>query len=141
MITMKSSEITMRGHQDGNNMQSKKISELNMERRYHKRIYLHMKARIIWDDKTYDGYVEDVSESGIGSFVASSHKINNTLAPDDIIELNLQISPDKTMNLNCKIIWIKKGTFSGDTIGLGMQIIDTPSEYSAWINKLLLSSH
>ena len=123
-----------------NNKKQKRISEMNMERRFHKRIYLHMKARIISDDKTYDGYVEDVSESGIGSFVISSIKLKNTLATNDIIELNLQMPSDETMNLNCKVMWIKKGVFSDKTIGLGMQIIDTPAEYRDWINKLFLSN-
>jgi len=108
-----------------------------MERRFHKRIYLHMKARIIFDDETYEGYIENASENGIGSFIGSSLKSKDALTTNDIIELNLGNPLEETMHLNCKIKWIKKGFFTGDTIGLGVEIIDKIAEYRDWIKKLI----
>ena len=109
-----------------------------MKRRLHKRIYLHMKARIISDDQIYEGYIETVSENGIGSFIASSTKNKEALATSNIIELDMGNPLDGTMHLNCKVKWIKRGFFSGSIIGLGVEIIDKIAEYRDWLKKLLL---
>jgi len=97
-----------------------------------------MKARIIFDDETYEGYIENVSENGMGSFIASSLKNKEALAYSDIIELDVENPSDKTMHLNCKVIWIKRGLFSGTIIGLGVEIIDKLAEYRDWLKTLLL---
>ena len=109
-----------------------------MERRLHKGRYLHMKARIILHDDIYEGYIETVSENGIGSFIASSTKNHEPLAVSGIIELDLENPLDETMHLNCKVKWIKRGFFSGSIIGLGVEIIDKIAEYRDWLKKLLL---
>lgn len=109
-----------------------------MERRSHKRICLHMKARIIFDDETYEGYIENVSENGIGSFITSSLKSKEALVYSDIIELDVENPLDETIHLNCRVKWIKRGLFSGTVIGLGVEIIDRIAEYRNWLKKLLL---
>jgi len=109
-----------------------------MERKLHKRIYLHMKARIILNDDIYEGYVETVSENGIGSFIAYSTKYKEGLTSSEFIELDLENPLDETMHLNCRVKWIKRGLFSGSIIGLGVEMIDKIAEYKNWIKKLLL---
>ena len=107
-----------------------------MERRRHKRIYIHLKARITVDDRTYDGYIENISESGIGYLMASPESITDDFLSSKSIELELQIQPGKTIVLACVAKWARKGLASGKTIGVGMSIIDPPVEYGNWLRAL-----
>jgi len=107
-----------------------------MERRRHKRIYIHLKARITVDDRTYDGYIENISESGIGYLISSQQSIKDDFLSSKSIELSLQMQPGKTIVLDCIAKWAKKGLASGKTIGVGMNIIDPPLEYGNWVSAL-----
>ncbi len=107
-----------------------------MERRRHKRIYIHLKATITVDDRTYDGYIENISESGIGYLMASPESIKDDFLSSKSIELKLQMQPGKTIVLDCIAKWAKKGLASGKTIGVGMNIIDPPVEYGDWVSAL-----
>lgn len=106
------------------------------ERRRHKRIYVHLKAKITVDERTYEGYVENISESGIGYLMSSPENFKDDFLNSKEIELNIQITQDKEIVLDCVATWAKKGLTSGKTIGVGMSIIDPPPEYSEWIKVL-----
>lgn len=110
-------------------------SKSYMERRHLKRLYLHMKARIVLDEKEYDGYIENISENGIGYLLSASFKPRDELLSDKISELIVDIPPDTTVRLKCTVMWTKKGVFSSTTIGLGMKVINPPQEYIDWIKK------
>jgi len=106
-----------------------------MERRRHKRIYVHLKAVIMVDDQTYDGYIENISESGIGYLMSTPGRFKDDYLSNKRIELNVQMQPGKTIVLHCVGTWSKKGLGSGKTVGLGMNIIDPPPEYKDWIRN------
>jgi len=109
--------------------------ERTMERRHQKRLHLHIKAKIRLDDNEYDGYIENISENGIGYLLSSSFKPRDEIRVTKYFELTLEIPLDNTVSLHCEVMWINKGTFSGSTVGLGMKIIDPPQEYIDWVNK------
>lgn len=120
-----------------NNLNGKVTS---VEKRYNERMPCHLNARIVSEDKTYDGFIENASESGIGYLITSSVPLRDELEINDNVELHFQISSDDSINLNCEVVWTKRGLFSGKTIGIGINIINPPSEYKKWIRNLLISS-
>ena len=100
-----------------------------MERRRHKRIYVHLKASITVDDQTFEGYVENISESGIGFLMSSPGRFKDDFLTNKDIELTLQMQPDKTIDLNCVAKWAKTGLSTSKIVGIGMNIIDPSPEY------------
>jgi hypothetical protein len=106
-----------------------------MERRKHKRLYFDVKARLTLDDQTYDGYIGNVSESGIGYLITSSVMLRDEVPPYQVIELNFETPEGKKMSLQCEVRWSKKGLFSGKTTSVGMRIIDPPPEYEQWLKE------
>lgn len=111
-----------------------------MEKRFCERIPCHLNARIVFQEKNYYGFIENVSESGIGYLITSSVRVKDELDVYASVELNFQISPVSSVNLNGEVIWTKRGLFSGKTIGVGISIIDPPPEYREWIKSLLLNA-
>lgn len=111
-----------------------------MERRKHKRLYFDVKAGITLGDKTYAGYIGNVSESGIGYLITSSVMLQGDVPTNEIIELNFETPEGKLLKLQCEVRWSKKGLFSGKTTSLGMRIIDPPPEYEQWLKEQLESS-
>ncbi len=107
-----------------------------MERRRHKRIYVHLKATITVDDQTYEGYVENISEIGIGYLMSSPGRFKDDYLSNKSIELTMQMEPGQTIVLNCVAAWAKKGLVSGKTVGVGMNIIDPPPEYKDWVKNI-----
>jgi hypothetical protein len=107
-----------------------------MERRRHKRIYVHLKASIKVDEQTFDGYIENISESGVGYLMSSPGRFKDDYLTNKNIELSLQIQPDKTIVLNCVAMWAKTGLSTSKIIGIGMNIIDPPLEYGGWLRTL-----
>jgi hypothetical protein len=107
-----------------------------MERRLFKRIPLNLKAKIICDGKAYDGFIKNVSETGIGYLVTSSVHISSEFIPTKIIELNFQIPLGETLNLICEIIWFLRTSPDAKILTLGMRIIDPPPAYKEFIKNL-----
>ena len=110
-----------------------------MERRRHKRTTLDIKARIIINEIAYDGYISNVSESGVGYLLTSSIRIMKEIAPNEVMEVTFKIPSGKTLSLKCELVWTEKGLFSGRTVTLGLKIIDPPPDYGNWIKKLPVS--
>jgi hypothetical protein len=112
------------------------VLHLNMERRKHKRIYINEKAQITLDDKVYKGYIVDTSDGGINFMLTSPFHVRDETAHNAVAEL----SSGKIEHLKCEIVWTKKGLNTGNTIALGMKIINPSNEYRDWIKNLLDNS-
>lgn len=107
-----------------------------MERRRHKRIYVHLKASITVDDEMYDGYIENISESGVRFLMSSPSRFKDDFLSNKKIELNLQMQPGITIVLDCVATWAKRGVTTDKTIGVGLNIINPPIEYGEWVRSL-----
>jgi hypothetical protein len=107
-----------------------------MRERSSRRMDVHIKAEIALNGKTYAGYVKNVSEKGLGYFIASSLPDPGMLAPLNTVEMRFQAPSGQTYDLRCKIIWFSKTLPHGNTLILGMKIIDPPETYKEWIKKL-----
>ncbi len=107
-----------------------------MEKRRHKRVYIHQQASISVDDQTIAGYIENISESGIGYLMSSPGQFKDDFLINKTIEVHVQIQPDKMLDLMCVAIWAKRGVASSKTIGVGMSVIDPPHEFIDWVKTL-----
>ena len=111
-----------------------------MERRIQKRIYVNEKATIIIEDKTYNGYIVNMSEQGMSFTLNALFKVQDETVRSSAVEITFNNSSDEAVKLKCEVLWIKKGLYTGKTIALGMKIVEPPIEYQNWINKLLVSN-
>ena len=107
-----------------------------MDKRRHKRIYVHLKAKITVDDQIYDGYAENVSESGIGYLMSTPGRFKDDFLGNKDIDLDMQMEPSKSILLTCVAKWARKGMATNKIIGVGMNIIDPPHEYLDWVSTL-----
>ncbi len=107
-----------------------------MERRRFKRIPVYLKANIILNDKTYSGFIEDVSVEGIKYIVTYFFKPSENFTPEKKVSLNFQVPTGETLNLNCEIIWFTRITPDDKELTLGMKIIDPPQKYMEFIEIL-----
>ena len=111
-----------------------------IEKRRHKRVYVHLKARITVDEQTYNGYIENISESGIGYLMSSPGRFKDDYLSNKSIDIDMQMQPGKTIVLSCVATWAKRGLVSDKTIGVGMNIINPPLEYLDWVKTLPINT-
>jgi hypothetical protein len=108
-----------------------------MEKRSSKRKSINLKANIIIDGNTYNGFIKNVSESGIGYLITSSIHISKDFTPVKKIKLNFQIPANEDMTLLCEVIWFLRTSSDAEILTLGMKIIDPPQQYAEWIKNLI----
>lgn len=106
-----------------------------VDRRKHKRIYFDVKARLTLEDKTYEGYIANVSKSGIGYLITSSVMLKDDVPPYQVMGVSFETPEGRRIELQCEVRWSKKGLFSGKTTSVGMRIIDPPPEYEQWLKE------
>ena len=108
-----------------------------MERRRCNRIPVILKAKVIIGDKTYAGFIENVSVEGIKYSITSFFQTTKDFTPEMIIKLNFQNPSGETLNLNCELIWFSKISPNDTELTLGMKIIDPPQNYKEFVRTLI----
>ncbi len=107
-----------------------------MEKRLFKRKTIHLNAMIISGGKTYDGYIENVSEGGVEYLMTSSINAPYDFTPETVIELIFQIPSGKTLHLYCEVKWFLKASLDDKKLNLGIKVIDPPPEYIEFVKTL-----
>lgn len=105
-----------------------------MERRTSDRVVVNLKAERISCIENCSVFIENLSESGIYMITAPSKK--NNFTPGSELELELELSPEKTINLNCNVKWAYKNEHDDLTHSVGLEIIEPPQEYRDFIIKV-----
>jgi hypothetical protein len=108
-----------------------------MEGRLSKRVDVKIKADFILGGKTYYGSIKNVSESGLGYLITSSLLDTELSSPMKSIEICFQAPSGQTYNLSCRTVWFSKTLPHGNTLVLGMKIIDPPKSYKEWIKQIM----
>ena len=96
---------------------------MSIDKRVAKRIIAGYKAEITFEDKTYQGVIENLSETGVSITIVSQEK-ELSFTPGKTLKLKLEIQPDETLTLNCTIKWSTKLPPHGLINGIGLEIID-----------------
>jgi hypothetical protein len=104
-----------------------------MERRQSARVPVNLNAKIISEDKVFDGMIENMSEDGLEYFMTSFVKVTSNFTPAKSIKLNFQIPSGEMLNLNCELIWFLET--SPDEKLLGMKVLNPPLTYRKIIKQ------
>lgn len=96
---------------------------MSINKRAAKRIIAGYKAEITFEDKTYQGVIENLSETGASITIVSQEK-ELGFTPGKTLKLRFEIQQGETLNLNCTIKWSTKLPPHGLINGIGVEIID-----------------
>ena len=104
-----------------------------MERRQSKRIPVNLDAKIISEDKVFDGIIENMSEDGLEYFMTSFVKVSGNFTPAKSIKLNFRIPSGEMMALNCELIWFLET--SPEEKLIGMKVLNPPQTYKEIVKR------
>lgn len=96
---------------------------MGKEKRTAKRIITGYKAEIFFEDKTYNGVIENLSATGASVTIVSQGKDLN-FPPGKELKLDFEIQSGDKLSLNCIIRWSSKLQPNGLFTSIGMEIID-----------------
>jgi hypothetical protein len=97
---------------------------------------VNLKATIISDGETYPGFIQNVSEDGIGYLIESVFEADKEFSPKKILLLNLHIPSGETLHLNCEIIWCSRKAPDDKRLTIGLQTIKPPQKYKRFVKNL-----
>ena len=96
----------------------------------HKRTPVKLKAEVISGDKSYEGFIMNLSDDGI-YMVTSPINASTDFTPGNPLNVRFKTQSGESLNLNCEVGWLhmNKTPPHGLTTGMGVEIINTPQEY------------
>lgn len=97
---------------------------------------VRLKAKIISGSEAYPGFIQNVSESGVGYFIESVFKVEKDFAPKKIIELAFEIPSGETLKLDCEIIWCSRKSPDDKNATIGLKIIKPSQKYKKFAKNL-----
>ena len=107
-----------------------------MEKRLNEEMPVNLYAKIIFGDKTYNGYIEKVSQEGAEYLMNVVIKVSENFKPEKIAEIHFKIPLGETINLRCKVMMFFKSQYDNRTEVLGMEIINPPPKFKEFIKSL-----
>ena len=113
---------------------------LYKEKRSSERISCTLDATIISDAKIYDGFIKNLSESGLEYSTTSGIKLQKGEHPVNNIRLIFSVFSDEVIGLNCNQRWYAIDS-SEDHIVIGMKIIDPPPRFNELIRNIHLCKY
>ena len=105
-----------------------------MERRHSKRLPVNLNAKVISEEKVFEGTIENMSGDGLEYYLTSFVKATRDFTPHKSIKLNLQIPSGEMLSLNCEVVWFLE-TSPGEKL-LGMKVLNPPLTYKEIIKHL-----
>jgi hypothetical protein len=94
-----------------------------MEKRRAKRIAVGYKAEIVYDGKSFECVIENLSSTGAYIITASTSSETN-FKPQETLELKFESRPGEIVNLQCRIKWSKKTSPHHLTNRIGLEILN-----------------
>jgi len=104
-----------------------------MERRRARRVKVNLKAERISCVNNCSVFIENISESGI--YMISSPGKKDEYTPGKELDLELELSNGKTINLNCNVKWAEYSP-EDKSKSVGLEIINPPFEYKEFLETL-----
>ena len=93
------------------------------------------KARLILDDKSYPGYIENLTEGDM--YLLASPLIPLTQsAPGSAFTLEFSPPSGEMFNLNCRLKWFYRTPPHGLTKSLGIEVTDPSLQYINFFRSL-----
>lgn len=108
-----------------------------MEKRRASRITDNLKAEITAGGKNYSGIIMNFSGSGLYMVTATAGTVID-ITPSTIIQLKCDLPPRKSVRMKCEVKWFHtKNSHHGVSFSIGLQIVNPPKEYRAFIASLV----
>jgi c-di-GMP-binding flagellar brake protein YcgR len=104
-----------------------------MERRRARRVTINLKAERISCVNNCSVFIENISETGINMISAPGKK--NDYIPGTEMDLELEMSNGKTINLKCNVKWAEHSP-EEKSKSVGLEIINPPLEYKEFLETL-----
>ncbi|GBD96555.1 PilZ domain protein [bacterium BMS3Abin06] len=101
-----------------------------MEKRDARRITAGYNARIIYSTTSYDGIIDNLSETG-ANIITFPVESSLDFRPGESIDLKFEAPSGEVLNLQCKIKWSSKIHPHKVKNSIGMKIIDPQWEKTA----------
>lgn len=99
-----------------------------MEARRHKRLIVRLPAEITAENTHIAGSIENLSDEGLYLITAPT-KISLNFESEVPVDLLITFPSGEKINLTCRVKWSYETPPHGYTNSLGLEIIETPSEY------------
>ncbi|RJQ20603.1 MAG: PilZ domain-containing protein [Nitrospiraceae bacterium] len=100
-----------------------------MEKRNAKRIVGGYKAEIIYEGKSYEGIIDDLSETGVG-LLTGPLEDPLEVAPGMTLELRFHPLSGEMIILQCRVKWLQKAPPHGLKMKMGLEILNPPWDMS-----------
>jgi len=108
----------------------------DMEKRHSRRIPVRLEAFILTGEKTYMGYIENVSESGFEYLVHSSIKAPEDFHYEKTVEIYFQIPSGEAVNMFCTVKWLSKNSSADNPLTIGIKIAEPSTKFKCLIEAL-----
>jgi hypothetical protein len=105
-------------------------------RKLTERTSVHLQAKIVSGDETYHGIIQNVSETGIGSFIESVFKVEEGFTPKKKIKILFQAPSGETIRLDCEIIWYSRESPEDKKLSIGIKIVEPSEQYRQFVQSL-----
>lgn len=108
-----------------------------MERRHEKRIIFNLKAELISNGKSYEVFIDNLSENGIYVTTAPTETAIDFIT-GTILELKLPLPSGEALNLHCEVRWLYSYKLRSFRIvnNMGLQIIEPSLKYKEFLKTL-----
>lgn len=107
-----------------------------MEKRHSKRVPARLEAFILTGDRTYTGFIENISEDGFEFSINSSIKAPDDFHYEKTVEIYLQIPSGEAVNMLCTIKWLSKRSSVDEPFTIGIKIAEPSPKFKALIQAL-----
>lgn len=107
-----------------------------MGKRRSERKAVQFSTKIILAGKSYDGYITNISRTGIGCSITSVLKAPKDFIPVTIPELQFELPSGGTVNLRCELAWFAGTELDEQQLTLGLKITDPTPHYQEFIREL-----
>ncbi len=108
-----------------------------MEKKRSQRVSLSLFAELSLTEKNFNGFIENLSETGIFKMVFTDKEVEE-FSPGANVTVNFMLPDDEIVDLNCNVKWLSLNTqpFSELIYDIGMEISDPPAKYLDFVRSL-----
>jgi hypothetical protein len=108
-----------------------------MERRRSQRVSLSLFAELTLAENNFNGFIENLSETGIFKRVFTNKEVEGFLPGADVA-VNFMLPSEEIVDLKCNVKWLRLNSqpFSEIIYEMGLELINPPRKYLEFVKSL-----
>jgi hypothetical protein len=107
-----------------------------MEKRHFKRIPVRLEAFILADERTYAGFIENVSAYGFEYLMHTSIKAPEDFHFEKTVEIYFQAPSGEAVIMLCTVRWLSNRSTIDEPLTIGIKIADPSPKFKDLIQTL-----